>query len=157
MKHFPVGCRYPASGGFRAVTAPAWAWCDGRKLAHQAVLCKTLVYSKELVSNTLYPASLCYLLPQASVSVWSSVGNTGFSFSSFQCCQSKPRWRMHHLMFLQENVSVGVLSLCLQLSCQSHSSWFGTGHWHFSHWKADPVNIKQLPVQISSVSTMSSL
>lgn len=64
-----------------------------------------------------------------------------------------PSQRMFHLMLLQENVSVGAekkrssfaLTLCLQLSCQSHSSWFGPGHWCFSHQKADLVHIKQLP------------
>ena len=46
-----------------------------------------------------------------------------------------PSQRMFQLMLLQQNVSVGAekkrsssaLTLCLQLSCQSHSPWFGPG------------------------------
>lgn len=164
---FSCKCRYPSSGSCRAVTVPAWTWCDVGSRHTRQCFAKTHVWGFQFrfpVAFTLPPCVFCYHKPVSQCDhQWAILDF--YSLPSSADCQSKPRQRMHHLMFLQENVTVGArkkrsssaLSLCLQLGCQSHSSWFGPGHWHFCHWKADPVNIKQLPEQILSVSTMSSL
>lgn len=169
MKGFPVGCWYATSGDCRAVTDPAWTGgphpCDVGSW-----------HTRQRFAKPLYAPGhwslILFILPHLCVSVFHKAGLSQcdhqcaaqdfYSFpSSADWSQSKPKQEnapSHaspgrcYCWCREEKV---LLCPCLQLSCQSHSSWLGPGHWCFSHQKADLVKIRQL--QILFVSAISSL